>query len=259
MSMRYHCNLSRLAKQIVRWFNENRDKEFDYRFTGKDSRSFLQNFMLLISSVDSYVKKDTREGVIVHVLAYICVCLRDCVSHFTRVSISDDDITKVKQLCSYYFKAHVIFLNVNPTVWTIGHVVPHHISDMKTKYGMGLGLNSMEGREAKHVFIAKYSQNTLYQYRWQQIFRHEYITLIWLRQRGYNSATPANSPTPVNDNSTCIPKKVLTDENICYCGLSKLASSSKCKFCSHPLRQAIENSVLQGKSMIRGSIDCRIR
>ena len=51
MTLRYKCNLSRLAKQIVRWFIENRGKEFDYRFTGKDSRLFLQNFMLLISSV----------------------------------------------------------------------------------------------------------------------------------------------------------------------------------------------------------------
>ena len=153
MTLRYKCNLSRLAKQIVRWFNENRGKEFDYRFTGKDSRLFLQNFMLLISSVDSHVKKDTREELILHVLAYTCLCLRDCVPIFTRVAISDDDITKVRRHCSYYFKAHAIFLNVNPTVWTLGNVVPHHIGEMKAKYGMGLGLNSMEGREAKHVLL----------------------------------------------------------------------------------------------------------
>ena len=251
MTLRYKCNLSRLAKQIVRWFNENRGKEFDYRFTGKDSRLFLQNFMLLISSVDSHVKKDTREELILHVLAYTCLCLKDCVSIFTRVAISDDDITKVRQHCSYYFKAHTIFLNVNATVWTLGNVVPHHIGEMKAKYGMGLGLNSMEGREAKHIFIAKYSQNTLYQYRWQQIFRHEYVTLIWLRKRGFNISKP------FNNNSTYIPKEVLTDQTVCYCGLSKLASACKCKFCSHSLRQEIENSVLQGKRLISGSIECR--
>ena len=62
----------------------------------------------------------------------------------------------------------------------------HHLADMKTKYGMGLGLNSMEGREAKHVFICKYSNNTVYQHRWQQIFMHEFVTLIWLHSRGLN-------------------------------------------------------------------------
>ena len=185
MTMKSKCKLSRLANQVIRWFNETKSagREFDYRFTGKDSQLFLQNFMLLISSVQSGVKKGTREELILHVLAYICLCLRDCVI-FTRVDISDNDIFDLKRLCSNYYKAHCIFLHVNPTVWTVGNVVLQHMSEMKTRYG--LGLNSMEGREAKHVFIAKYSQNTLYQHRWQQIFRHEYVTLLWLRSRGYN-------------------------------------------------------------------------
>jgi hypothetical protein len=123
------------------------------------------------------------------------------------------------------------------------------MSEMKTRYG--LGLNSMEGREAKHVFIAKYSQNTLYQHWWQQIFRHEYVTLLWLRSRGYNISKPTNS------NATYIPKKVFNDPSVCYCGLSKLASVNRCRFCNHSLREKIKNSVLHGKSMIGGSIECK--
>jgi hypothetical protein len=55
MTMKSKCKLSRLANQVIRWFNETKSagREFDYRFTGKDSRLFLQNFMLLISSVQS--------------------------------------------------------------------------------------------------------------------------------------------------------------------------------------------------------------
>jgi hypothetical protein len=187
-TLRCKCGLTRLAKQVIKWFNETKleGKEFDYRFTGKDSRLFLRNFMLLIASVEESIQKGTRQEVIFHVLAYICLCLRDSVSLFTRVTICDEDITKIKVLCSNYYKAHCIFLNVNPTVWTLGNVVPHHLADMKTKYGMGLGLNFMEGREAKHVFIRKYSNNTVYQHRWQQIFMHEFVTLIWLRSRGLN-------------------------------------------------------------------------
>ena len=168
---------------------------------------------------------------------------------FTCVDISDDDIIDLKWLCSNYYKAHCIFLHVNPTVWTVGNVVPQHTSEMKTRYG--LGLNSMEGREAKHVFIAKYSQNTLYQHRWQQIFRHEYVTLLWLRSRGYNISKPTNS------NATYIPKKVFNDPSVCYCGLSKLASVNRCRFCNHSLREKIKNSVLHSKSMIDGSIECK--
>lgn len=34
--------------------------------------------------------------------------------------------------------------------------------EMKKKYGMGLALNSMEGREVKHISIARYSHNSTY-------------------------------------------------------------------------------------------------
>jgi len=57
---------------------------------------------------------------------------------------------------------------------------------MKSKYGLGLGLNSMEGREAKHVFVPKYSNNTMFYSRWEQIFLHEFVSLLWLRGKGYN-------------------------------------------------------------------------
>ena len=126
-----------------------------------------------------------------------------------------------------------------------------HLAEMKTKYGMGLGLNSMEDREAKHAFIRKYSNNTVYQHRWQQIFMHEFVTLIWLRSRGLNI------PDTVNTKVTYIPNKVLTDNTVCYCGLAKLCSANKCYFCSHSLRQTIETSVLQGKAVISGLLDCK--
>ena len=48
-------------------------------------------------------------------------------------------------------------------VWTISHIVPAHAQDMKSKYGLGLDLNSMQGRDAKHVFISKYSNNNIHE------------------------------------------------------------------------------------------------
>ena len=44
----------------------------------------------------------------------------------------------------------------------------------------------MEGLGAKHIAIMRYAKNSTYSNRWQLIFRHEYISLIWLRERGYN-------------------------------------------------------------------------
>ena len=76
-AMKTKCKLSPLANRIVRWFNETgaNGKAFDYRFTGKDSRLFLQNFMYLIDAV----KQGSRKEHTYHVLAYFCLTLRECV------------------------------------------------------------------------------------------------------------------------------------------------------------------------------------
>lgn len=131
--------------------------------------------MLLISSVSKDGKTSSND---LHIIMYACLCLRDAVSLFSRVDITDSEVSKLKALCLRYFRTYALFLSANPTVWTIGHIVPAHTEHMKQLYDMGLGLNSMEGREAKHIFIGKYSVNTLPSQRWQQIFRHEYVSLI---------------------------------------------------------------------------------
>ena len=141
--------------------------------------------MSLISAVECRANPG-REVTILHVIAYICLCLRDCVSLFSRIEITDEQVSELKAICTRYFRANAIFFHVNPTVWTIGHIVPAHTQDMKSKYGLGLALNSMEGREAKHVFISKYSNNTMFYSRWEQIFLHEFVSLLWLRGKGYN-------------------------------------------------------------------------
>ena len=105
--------------QVVRWFKETNGsgKEFDYRFTGRDSRYFVHNFMLLVSYLENAVKKDSQEEAILHVLAYKCLSLKESVALFTRVDISHSEVDKIKQHCLAFFKAHSLFLSrVNPTV-----------------------------------------------------------------------------------------------------------------------------------------------
>ena len=56
--LRSKCNLNRLAKRIIRWYDENAKIDgmaFNYRFTGKDSRMFLHNFMFLIDELENGV------------------------------------------------------------------------------------------------------------------------------------------------------------------------------------------------------------
>ena len=44
----------------------------------------------------------------------------------------------------------------------------------------------MEGCEAKHIAISQYAKKSTYGNRWQLISPRKYISLILLRERGYN-------------------------------------------------------------------------
>ena len=160
--------MSRLAYKVVRWFNDggHKGKSFDFRFTGKESRGFLKYFMFLIASVMSCVPAGSSSEFHLHVLCYLCLTLKDCVSLFSRVDITTKHVSELSVLCKRYFRTYVLFFGFHPTVWTINHVVPAHTKEMRDKYGMGLGLNSMEGKEAKHIAIKK-CEHTSYHFRWQ--------------------------------------------------------------------------------------------
>ena len=80
-NMRHVSNLSRLAKKVIKWFNETKasGKSFDYRFTGEESRRFLHNFMPLISAVEQ--KNDQAPARFkLHVLAFTTLSLQNAVS-----------------------------------------------------------------------------------------------------------------------------------------------------------------------------------
>ncbi len=167
-TLRSKCSISRLAKKVQNWFNETggKGKDFDYRFTGKDSRLFLHNFMFLIDVLEQVLTGMGKKVLHIHA----CLCLRECVSLFSRVTISDKQVSRLEEQCTSFYRGYNLFFNISSTIWTLGYVVPAHTQDMKSKYGLGLGLNSMEGREAKHIAIATYARNNTYQHWWEQIF-----------------------------------------------------------------------------------------
>ena len=110
-ALRSKCSLSRLANKVIRWFNETKGngKEFDYRFTGKDSRMFLHNFMFLIDILE----KDSTgmQSKHLHIHSFLCLCLRDAVSLFSRVNITDGQVTNLKQHCSDFVRGYTLFFD----------------------------------------------------------------------------------------------------------------------------------------------------
>ena len=149
------------------------------------------------------------------------------------MKIDKKQLDDLEKACQKFFISCALFLLVNPTVWTLGHVVPIHTRKLFEMYGKGLALNSMEGREAKHQAISRYAQNSNFSNRWKQVFRHEFISLVWLRERGYNLTGSSSSK------ETYIPKRAFQNDH-CYCGLPV---TGECKYCNSPIRTKITNSV----------------
>ena len=171
-----------LKKQLEKWILEDRskDKDFSYRLTGKDSRLVLHGLMFLVDAI----KGDSENPTLLMKLIYnvfIAIKLRDCTSRFSMYHITPPAVQELQEISHDYFKAVVLFSGkVSGTVWSIGHLAPVHTQWMFDKYGTSLGVNTMQGREAKHVQIASYAKNSLFKECWPQVFRHDYISQLWL-------------------------------------------------------------------------------
>ena len=92
-ALKSKCQLSHLANKVTRWFNETKadGKDFEYRFTGRDSRMYLHNFMHLVVSLESPAGT-ARQTFRLHTFAFLSLQLRNAVSLFCRMTINDDEI-----------------------------------------------------------------------------------------------------------------------------------------------------------------------
>lgn len=243
-ALKFEVKAKCLTRKVKKWYDETQGKgqDLQYRFTGKDSRLLCHNFMRLIKWLsgenDSHQQRKT-----VLIFAYLGLRLRDCVSLFSRFDITVDQLTELSISARDYYRVNALFLptSVNPTVWTIGHIVPAHTKELHEKYGQGLGLVTMEGREAKHIALKKLSENTFYKRRWYEIFKHEFVMLVWLPEQGFNLSTYKHT-------AVYIPDRVFSDPRFCYCNLEKASpTDQKCTFCGDPIMKFIQQSVEQGK------------
>ena len=115
--------------------------------------------------------------------------------------------------------------------------------------GFRLGLNSMQGREAKHIKLTKYIENTCNvkksMRRWI-VFCHEFVCLIWLREMDPYCVSYRQEKKKGCD--SYIPKRVtVNDTRFCYCGLPKLNADEKGYTVCTSEMQLVKQSVATGK------------
>ena len=134
-----------------------KDKDFTYRLTGKDSRLILHGFIYLVKAIHGD-STDHKLVIKLQPIVFTGTKLRDCAAIFSMYHLTEEVLAKLPKLCHDYFIAVALFgSSVSGTVWSIGHLVYAHSKQMFDKYGTGLGINTMQGREVKHVQIASFA------------------------------------------------------------------------------------------------------
>ena len=132
------------------------------------------------------------------------ILIRQLLSFSVRITnMNSCDLAEMKSIGITLFKLSCLFDNrISPSLWTLYNVAPVHASICFNQYNMGLGCNTMEGREQKHQLISRYAENTTFQNRWPLIFRHEYIQLIHLRVNGFDKLNHIKRGKPFVPNSS---------------------------------------------------------
>ena len=121
----------------------------------------------------------------------------------------------------------------------MGYCVPFHTKQLFEDLGVGLGINSMQGRQSKHQQLASFASFSLVKHRWAKVFRHEHMSDFWIRQQN-----------PFHDTykkckDTYVPKRCST-EGYCSCGMP-LSTATACMYCSCEISRKIITCGLAGK------------
>ena len=148
-------------------------------------------------------------------------------------------VAKLKIACQNFFNANSLLLRVSPNVWTIGYAIPYHVQILYEKYGLGLGLNSMQGREAKHVKLGQYARHSTLSTHWRLVLHHDFTVCVWVCKED-----PLNV-SYVKSKERYIPSEI-NSEGFCYCGFVKHDDVVLCQFCSSNLYKAVKKSAETG-------------
>ena len=116
------------------------------------------------------------------------------------------------------------------TVWTLGYVVPYHTKQVFENYGIGYGILTMQGKEAKHSSIknelkmcSNRSNAQDQTGKWYQLMRNSFIRNFYLPYHlpslssSYNSHFRSRIPCFDNEIQYCCCSRILNgEEEICF-------------------------------------------
>ena len=104
--------------------------------------------------------------------------------------------------------------------------------------GTGLGMNTMQGREAKRVHIASYAKHSNIKNRWSLVFRHDYISKYGSHYNNHRfSHTNAQR-------KVLFPQGLITMHSFAIVAFLRIDTvTGKCFYCDYELTDEIVKSV----------------
>ena len=231
------CN--QLYKKYIKFYNESAKHEMNSfgqntRFRGIESYRFLESFPKIIQHLLTIVTKPSSV-IRLHQIFYQCILLRHLVSYSVRIlNWSSLMLNDFCLLSRKHFIALCKFdLNVTPSSWTLTNVAPQHCQQIYNQFSVGLGINTMEARENKHLHLKKYMKNSQPQKKWSSAFLHEFAQSVYLTENGHDRRTYRKT------RQEYLPEP---KDNKCYnCGL--YYTENRCNICSSDLISDIESEV----------------
>ena len=171
---------------------------------------------------------------------YQSLQLRFIVSYSVRIEETSFDIQEMIDVGRKLFLSIALHeTSITPSMWCFSVVAPQHCADTLAKLDLGLGLFTMEGREQKHQQIKKYAHNSTIQNRWPYIFRHEFIQLVYLREKGFDEIRYRKRNT-----------KYLPETSLGKCACSLDLVDEKCLICDSKYIKAISKKVMENFTVI---------
>ena len=146
-----HIKATRLFKHLQKWVDNGRKNSFEFRFTGKESKCLSHHYMKLVMSLQCE-DDDQLHNLRLQVFAYVGMQLMEAASHYSEVIPPENYMDSLKTSCQNHFNTVSLFLSsMTKTGW---YAIPYHAKLLFEKYGFGLGLgiNTMQGREAQAYY-----------------------------------------------------------------------------------------------------------
>ncbi len=104
----------------------------------------------------------------------------------SRITVSQEILQKLEHNCRQYHSLKAWGVNdpssdyFHQIDFTIGYLVPYRSWQIYKKFGLGLGIASMQGREHKHEVVKRFIMNSNPSKKWEQVFLYDEVVCHYL-------------------------------------------------------------------------------